>query len=91
MTKYTPFYLIYGRNLVLPLEINNKESPEDDEVNLEENLAELILQRTYELEELLPQHQQIIKELEVIDQIIIEMNIINTLENVQDNEIIHKP
>ena len=39
MTKYTPFYLIYRRNPVLPLEIDNKESPEDDEVNLEENLT----------------------------------------------------
>jgi hypothetical protein len=67
-TKYTPFYLMYGRDPVLPMEIDNKESPEDNETNLEENLAELILQRTYELEELLPQHQQKAKELIKISQ-----------------------
>jgi hypothetical protein len=67
-TKYTPFYLMYGREPVLPMEIDNKEPPEDDETNVEENLAELILQRTYELEELLPQHQQKAKELIKISQ-----------------------
>jgi len=67
-TRYTPFYLMYGRNPVLPLEIDNKEPPEDDEINLEENLAKLILQRTYELEELLPQHQQKARELIKISQ-----------------------
>lgn len=58
-TKYTPFYLNYGRNPVLPLEIEDKEELKIDNENLEENL----LKRIYELEEILPQHQQNAKEL----------------------------
>jgi hypothetical protein len=57
-TKYTPFYLNYGRNPVLPLELENKEE-NNEEISLEDSL----LKRIYEIEEMLPQYQQKAREL----------------------------
>jgi hypothetical protein len=58
-TRYTPFYLNYGRNPVTPLDIENENEIEDVEVSLEDT----ILQRIFELEEKLPQHQQRVRGL----------------------------
>jgi hypothetical protein len=58
-TKYIPFYLNYGRDPKLPLKIDKEEVTQDNEVNLENS----ILQRIYQLEEMLPQHQEKAKEL----------------------------
>jgi hypothetical protein len=53
-TRYTPFYLTYGRNSVTPLDIDQEDELEDFEISLEDT----ILQRIFELEEKLPQHKQ---------------------------------
>lgn len=51
ITKYSPFYLNYGREPILPNEINEKNPIVEKEIDLENT----ILQRIFDLEETLPQ------------------------------------